>query len=164
MNQMPSSKNPYILQFWWSFFKRSHHLLIDTDNSPRVYANEKSVDTKQRKPNDPEKEAKVSSSGGEAKERANVVYVSPKHARQVKKSLQQRGWLEKRYRMIKVERENVHNTGESNNDSVSKIAIAIPISAPSSEVIATFGELIVDHSEEELPLSTSQYASKSKQR
>ena len=78
----------------------------------------------------------------------------------MKNSLLQRGWLEKRYRMIKVQRTQ---DGDSDTDVLPKQMIAIPVSVPFSEAIAIFGEMILRTGEEELPLSTSQYASKSKQ-
>lgn len=147
---------------------RSHHLVIDTDNSCReqksagttnlnsdrneslLSANSANLQGQKNSAND----------GGEAKEIANVLYVSPQHARQTKNSLLQRGWLEKRYRMIKVERKSK----ESVEGATPQRMIALPISVPFSEAIEVFGEFILDHGEEELPLSTSQYASKTKQK
>jgi hypothetical protein len=142
--------------------------LIDTDNSSRKPKTDRTAKwngrtdsinmnlKKQHGEND-------SLNGAEAKEVASVVYVAPKDARQAKNSLQQKGWLEKRYRMLKVEHKSEANTGDSTN-TIPKQAIAIPISAPFSEVIGLFGEHIFGHGEEELPLSTSQYASKTKQK
>ena len=136
--------------------------MIDTDNSSRKRnptSTNKKEDTKESINGAP-RTPTASNDGGEAKENANVLYVSPKDARQMKNSLQQRGWLEKRYRMIKVQRTQ---DGDSDTDVLPKQMIAIPVSVPFSEAIAIFGEMILRTGEEELPLSTSQYASKSKQ-
>lgn len=141
-------------------YARSHHLVIDMDNSYRTQKPNNAP--KRNHSNNPSNEKKtpmLSDSGSEAKENANVLYVSPKDARQMKKSLQQRGWLEKRYRMIKVQRSNQQN----DDDGLPKQMIAIPVSVPFSEAMGVFGEMILDSGEEELPLSTSQYASKAKQ-
>ena len=171
-------KNRKILKNLRGFFSNphcplhsSHHLVIDTDNSCRggkiadrtklnsdrnaKLSSANSVNTQGQKnsPND-------STKGGEAKEVANVLYVSPQRARQTKNSLLQKGWLEKRYRMIKVERKSK----ESDECASPERTIALPISVPFSEAIAVFGEFILGYGEEELPLSTSQYASKTKQK
>jgi len=139
-------------------YARSHHLVIETENSSATKKSKTLPPIKSAKPRDQEKSSKIqnnSTSNGEAKELANVLYVSPQHARQTKNSLQQKGWLEKRYRMIKVERENT-------SVALSERMIAIPISVNFSEAVEVFGESILGHGEEELPLSTSQYASKTK--
>ena len=141
-------------------YARSHHVVIDMENSSRTQKpnyGPKSIHSKDSI--NEKKTPTISDSGGEAKENANVLYVSPKDARQMKKSLHQKGWLEKRYRMIKVQRTNEQN----DDDGLTKQMIAIPVSVPSSEAIGVFGEMILDSGEEELPLSTSQYASKAKQ-
>ena len=148
---------------------RSQHLVIDKDNAsrgPKPDAGKNKNAKEDRSKKSSNNEAKLaptdstgSSSGGEAKEMVNVVYVEPKHARQAKNSLRQKGWLEMRYRMIKVE----HKTDDSAEESTKQM-IALPISAPFSEVVTVFGEFILDHGEEQLPLSTSQYASKTKQK
>lgn len=170
--------NHKILKNLRSFFSNphcpllsSHHLVIDTDNSCREQSSAgktnlnsdrnvklssaNSVNTQGQKnsPND-------STKGGEAKEVANVLYVSPQHAKQTKNSLLQKGWLEKRYRMIKVERKSKENDECASPERM----IALPISVPFSEAIAVFEEFILGHGEEELPLSTSQYASKTRQK
>ena len=135
--------------------------MIDTENSAagtNTKTDRSRIPTKKNKRVAPAAPKKSSDSTGEAKEIANVVYVEPKHARQVKNSLQQKGWLQKRYRMIKVEHKTEGSTGESATNNM----IALPISAPFSEVVAVFGDFILRHGEEELPLSTSQYASKTK--
>lgn len=150
--------------------------MIDTDNSPRRQKTDytakmngqadrlkTSTTVDPSKPHGRNNVSNGSSCGSEVKELANVVYVAPKHARKAKNSLQQKGWLEKRYRMIKVEHKIEHNDGEGNSNALPKQAIAVPISAPFSEVIAAFGEIFLHHGEEELPLTTSQYASKTKQ-
>ena len=150
--------------------------MIDTDNSPRrekpddtakmngqVNRSETSTTVNPSKPHGESNASNGSTCGSEIKELANVVYVAPKHARKAKNSLQQKGWLEKRYRMIKVEHKIEHSDGEGNKNNLPEQVIAVPISAPFSEVIAAFGEIFLHHGEEELPLTTSQYASKTKQ-
>ena len=99
---------------------------------------------------------KASSDGSEAKQITNVVYVAPRHARQAKSLLQQKGWLDKRYRMIKVTMTTTGKieTRENGNENIaeeSKIEtasprplIAVPISVPFVEVLAIFDELILD--------------------
>lgn len=105
--------------------------------------------------------SKGSSFATEPKQRTNVVYVASKDARKVKNSLQQNGWLDKRFRMIKVDLglrtgTSVHDDNLNQN----KQAVALPISVPFVQVAPVFEELILHHGEEELPFSTSQFASK----
>jgi hypothetical protein len=106
-------------------------------------------------------------SNGEAAETTNVVYVAPKHARQAKNILHQKGWLDKRYRMIKVMTAAVDIPGKKNNKekieaaASSKQLIVVPISVPFTEVLTVCNEWIIDHGQKEMPFSTSQYASKS---
>ena len=106
-------------------------------------------------------------SNGEATEMTNVVYVAPKHARQAKNILHQKGWLDKRYRMIKVMTAAVNIPGKENNGEKLEAAassqqlIVVPISVPFTEVLSVCNEWIIDHGQKEMPFSTSQYASKS---
>jgi len=95
----------------------------------------------------------------------NVVYVAPKHARQAKNILHQKGWLDKRYRMIKVMTDAVDIPGKENNEEIeiaasSQQLIVVPISVPFTEVLTVCNEWIIDHGQKEMPFSTSQYASK----
>jgi hypothetical protein len=143
--------------------------LIDADNSPRrerpddkANRSETSTTVFQSKPYSQNNASNGSTCDGEVKELANVVYVAPRHARKAKNSLQQKGWLEKRYRMIKIKHKNKHSDEGGNKNDLLEQVIAVPISAPFSEVIAAFGEIFLHHGEEELPLTTSQYASKTK--
>ena len=106
-------------------------------------------------------------SNGAATEMTNVVYVAPKHARQAKNILHQKGWLDKRYRMIKVMTTAVNTPGKENNEEKIEAAassqqlIVVPISVPFTEVLSVCNEWIIDHGQKEMPFSTSQYASKS---
>ena len=106
-------------------------------------------------------------SNGEATVMTNVVYVAPKHARQAKNTLHQKGWLDKRYRMIKVMTTAVNTPGKENNEEKIEAAassqqlIVVPISVPFTEVLSVCNEWIIDHGQKEMPFSTSQYASKS---
>lgn len=104
-------------------------------------------------------------SNGEDAEMTNVVYVAPKHARQAKNILHQKGWLDKRYRMIKVMTDAVDIPGKENNEEIeiaasSQQLIVVPISVPFTEVLTVCNEWIIDHGQKEMPFSTSQYASK----
>jgi len=162
-------------------YARSHHLIIDIDYSSRgqkihSVTNKNSDEARSKMSTDKYFDSTMTqnqrnilndpSSRKEASEIANVVYVTPKHARRVKNSLKDNGWLEKRYRMIKIEREIERRECESKTDispNIPKQIIAIPISASFPEVHTVLGELIVNHGEEKLPLSTSQYASNTKQ-
>ena len=65
---------------------------------------------------------KAKSSPGEKSAKTNVVYVAPKHAKPVKIELQSRGWLDKDFRMIKID---------------NKSRIAIPVT---SEGLKAMGE------------------------
>ncbi len=149
-------------------YAKSHHLVIQTDKLPGATKKNKSfLPITSGKLQDQENTPNTSEDsifGGEAKELANVLYVSPQHARKTKYSLQQKGWLEKRYRMIKVEHKHSESDKDNDTDALPERMIAIPISVNFSEAIAVFGESILGHGEEELPLSTSQYASKTKQK
>ena len=97
----------------------------------------------------------------------NVVYVAPTPARQAKNTLHQKGWLDKRYRMIKVMTAAVNIPGKENNGEKLEAAassqqlIVVPISVPFTEVLSVCNEWIIDHGQKEMPFSTSQYASKS---
>ncbi|VEU39638.1 unnamed protein product [Pseudo-nitzschia multistriata] len=131
--------------------------------------------------------SKASSSfATEAKQRTGVVYVLPRDARKAKHVLQQSGCLDRRFRMRKVveavagtvesteppgtstgERgsgeENQPATTPAGGTSVA-FSIAIPVSGSPAEALALLDGLALRHGEEELPFSTSQYASKPKQR
>ena len=145
--------------------------MIDTENSKKYRTAKKNSEARRSKTSinerpklhGPTNVTDGSTFSDEAKEIANVVYVSPKHARQTKNFLQQKGWLEKRYRMIKIDRKNEQNGDESrSSSSLPKHMVAVPISVPFIEATAVLSEFILHHGEAELPLSTSQYASKTK--
>ena len=177
--------SPTVLIFTF-LIVRSHHILIDTDNSltslninqvmqnngpTNLSTHSKSVKTMPEKMLN-QNVAPKASSDGEAKQITNVVYVAPKHARQAKSLFQQKGWLDKRFRMIKVMiaptevekmQDNKNNVDESKKAGVSpRPLVAVPISVPFAEVLSIFNEWILDYGEKELPFSTSQYASKTK--
>ena len=122
----------------------------------------------------------------------NVVYVLPKHAKYVQNILRTKGWLDKRYRMIKIsllienkeeeeeEEENVSDDVQRDtavpNDKFcadankicttqrEQLVIAVPIASVSFKEITTVcGDVyILERGQREMPFSTSQYASKVK--
>ncbi|OEU07586.1 hypothetical protein FRACYDRAFT_251007 [Fragilariopsis cylindrus CCMP1102] len=161
-------------------YARSHHILIDTNNSRGSSTDDHgtqnslsnlSVRTTKKSildsDNLPCQTGDSKTSNGEAAEMTNVVYVAPKHARQAKNTLHQKGWLDKRYRMIKVMTTAVNTPGKENNEEKIEAAassqqlIVVPISVPFTEVLSVCNEWIIDHGQKEMPFSTSQYASKS---
>ena len=121
----------------------------------------------------------------------NVVYVLPKHAKYVQNILRTKGWLDKRYRMIKIsllienkeeeeEKKNVSDDVQRDtavpNDKFcadankicttqrEQLVIAVPIASVSFKEITTVcGDVyILERGQREMPFSTSQYASKVK--
>jgi hypothetical protein len=113
--------------------------------------NQKTVDSKIR--NSTIINPKLSSNA----EITDVVYVDPQNAKRMKNHLQEMGWLEKKYRMIKC-------TSTASNDGGSKqlIKIAIPISN-NCDLTALLADdfcksLIISDGQMEMPFSTSQYA------
>lgn len=97
----------------------------------------------------------------------NVFYVAPFYARQAKNFLHQKGWLDKRYRMIKTMAEveipkNKDGEGTEVGASTSQHVIAVPISVSFTEALTICDEWILGHGRKEMPFSTSQYASKAK--
>ena len=119
----------------------------------------------------------------------NVVYVLPKHAKYVQNILRTKGWLDKRYRMIKIsllienkEEGEVNVSDDVQRDAAvpndkfcadanktcttqrQQLVIAVPISSVSFKEITTVcGDVyILERGQREMPFSTSQYASKVK--
>jgi hypothetical protein len=140
-------------------YARSFHLRIDTELNERddtiksgmLVENQKIFDSKIW--NGAIINPKLPSNA----EITNVVYVEPQNAKRMKNHLQEMGWLEKKYRMIKC-------TSTASNDGGSKhlVKIAIPISN-NCDLTALLADdfcksLIISDGQMEMPFSTSQYA------
>jgi len=158
-------------------YARSHHILIDTNNlsakndhNTRNSHSNLSVRSLNRIIPDSKKLGCQSVAPNAFKNdvnMTNVFYVTPRLARQAKNLLHQKGWLDKRYRMIKTMTEveipkNKDGEGSIGIPSTSQHVIAVPISVPFTKALTICDEWILGHGRKEMPFSTSQYASKAK--
>jgi hypothetical protein len=88
-----------------------------------------------------------------------VVYVDPPNAKALKNYLQEKGWLDKKYRMTKVVAQS-DGVGAPCGDVV---PIALPILLHEGDVSVLLADefckhIILSHGEMDMPFSTSQYA------
>lgn len=102
-----------------------------------------------------------------ASSRQHVFYVLSQNAKSVKDALEEKLWLDRRYRMTKV----IVNDDDDSNESffrrfdpdVIADMIAVPVMEPAIHHYATTGwgnHWILGHGHYECPLSTRQFAAK----
>lgn len=127
---------------------RSYHVRLEVPSTDKKMAASVSRATVRSKP------AKTPLDSSKKSAMAYVVMVAPPNAKGAKTKLQAQGWLDKRYRMTKS----------------SSSQIAVPITANAwhelrKELAIAEGPwhgVILDQGQQEMPLSTAQFAAKGK--